>query len=91
MEYVSNTSPYDADALKQISVVCPEGKQLTGGGASVKSAIPNDTRLTIQESFPISNTTWNVTAVKQTSCNCDQYDWSVTSWAICVDIPAGQK
>ena len=85
LQRLSNTSGFDASLVKTVDVVCPAGKKVVGGGADINSSQPNDTKLSVQDSFPLSDNAWRVVAVKDSSCNCSDYPWGVTVWAICVD------
>ena len=55
--------------------------------SSTPLSLTRDTRLTLQESFPIPGKGWHVTAVSQSPCNCEKYEWQLTAWAICLQVP----
>jgi hypothetical protein len=50
-------------------------------------SLTRDTRITLQETFPIPDKAWHVTAVSQSACNCEKYTWQVTAWAVCLQLP----
>jgi hypothetical protein len=77
----------DTSNIKIIDVVCPAGKRVVGGGGDLNSSLQNDTRLALQDSFPINDVTWRVTAVKDNACNCPDYNWSFVAYAVCIDAP----
>ena len=68
---------------KDLTVYCPAGYSVLGGGASVDSASIDDKLLSVQESYPISDGSWQVRVVRTGNCDCFNYDWQVTAWAIC--------
>jgi hypothetical protein len=81
-------SANDPSNIKTLDVVCPAGKRVIGGGADLNSSVQNDTRLAIQDSYPIQDNIWRVVAVKDNACNCPDYNWSFIAYAVCVDAPA---
>ena len=55
--------------------------------ASTPVSISRDTRITLQETFPLPDKGWHITAVSQSACNCEKYAWQVTAWAVCLELP----
>ena len=55
--------------------------------AGAPISISRDTRITLQESFPLPDKGWHITAVSQSACNCEKYSWQVTVWAVCLQLP----
>ena len=84
-ERVSQKSVTNAQMVKQVSVECPKPKVATGGGASISSAVPDDPYIFIQQSYPSSDTTWTVSAVRMPISDTRPFNWSVTAWAVCVE------
>lgn len=84
-ERVNRKSPTNAEEAKTISVECPTGKIVTGGGASIDSALLDDPYIFMQQSYPSSDTVWTVTAVRMPISNNATVNWSVTVWAVCVE------
>ncbi len=80
-------SANDTNVIKVLDVVCPAGKRVVGGGADLSSSVQNDTRLAIQDSYPIEDNIWRVVAVKDNACNCPEYNWSFIAYAVCIDAP----
>lgn len=83
---ISRVSANNAQSVKLVSVECPTEMVVTGGGASVNSALLDDPYLMIQQSYPSSQSAWTVTAVRLPISNTVSVNWSVTAWAICVEI-----
>jgi hypothetical protein len=82
---VSNSSPNDATAIKEVNVQCPAGYILSGGGVDINGTADDDS-LAVQETYPSSDAIWHVRAAKIDTCNCgtDSQSWTVTAWAICI-------
>jgi hypothetical protein len=49
--------------------------------------IGRDTRISLQETFPLPGKGWHATAVSQSPCNCEKYEWQLTVWAVCLKLP----
>ena len=65
-----------------VSVTCPEGFVVTGGGASVTTASgAYDPTITLQASYPLSNNGWYAQAGRMVGGPGE--DWTLTVWAIC--------
>ena len=99
---VSKNSPMDSTLFKTAEAICPVDMIAVSGGAQISSSLmmsasmmsagqpvklDHDTHLLLQESFPSGDNAWRVTAVKDSTCNCERYDWMVTAWAICIAKP----
>ena len=81
----SNSSPSNATAYKgPVTVNCPSGKKLVGGGAVVVMPSGSKLRVALVSSGP-NNNGWAATAfeVVQTS-----EFWSLESHAICATVPS---
>jgi hypothetical protein len=87
---VAVPSGNDTNNIKILDVVCPAGKRVVGGGGDLNSSVQNDTRLALQDSYPINDVTWRVVAVKDNACNCPDYNWSFVAYAVCIDAPPPQ-
>ncbi len=84
---VSNTSDAALGACncnqpKSVSVSCPDGFVVVGGGASVQTVSGvYDPTLALQASYPVSNTGWMAQAGRIVGGPAE--DWTLTVWAIC--------
>jgi hypothetical protein len=78
---VNSAAAAAADTRVTANVSCPAGKVLLGGGGRVTT---NDTarKVSIQESYPSSTTTWTVVGVVQTTLAFGR-TMTVTPYAIC--------
>jgi hypothetical protein len=81
---VSGLQIYSAESptnstTKSVSVDCPDGKLLTGGGGVISHA----NRAQITSSWPNDANTWTVDALDDSGD-----DWSVLAYAICATVPA---
>lgn len=76
-EVVTAKTANSSNASKQISAVCPAGKQVIGGGGQLSGAVG----AVIALSIPVGQSSWSVFAYELVpTVNA----WAVTSYAICV-------
>jgi len=67
-------------ASKTVTVSCTGTKKIFSGGGEISATNNN---LSIQDSYPASDTEWSVTATETDSYSGN---WHVTAWAICAEI-----
>ncbi len=80
----------DCNQPKSVSVSCPAGFQVVGGGASVQTVSGvYDPTITLQASYPLSNTGWMAQAGRMVGGPAE--DWTLTVWAICVKPNLAKK
>ncbi|WP_328393560.1 hypothetical protein OHS70_03640 [Streptomyces sp. NBC_00390] len=68
------------DSICTITVSCPAGKVVTGGG--LDSAVLASSGLYVMETQPINDTTWSGTYRNATGITIN-----ITVWGVCVDAP----
>jgi hypothetical protein len=73
----------NSETAKQISVLCPDGKSVLGGGVNVD---PADPHVAVQESAPVGGDQqgWSARAI-EIGVGTDQ-DWSVSVYALCAAV-----
>lgn len=72
------TTPTDGTADKSITVFCPTGKKVLGGGSRILGNIGNTF---LQDTRPESELQWTVRAESQTG-----NPWSLTVYAVCASV-----
>jgi hypothetical protein len=77
VEIVSAQSAHDSDASHAVTLSCPAGKRVVGGGAEVYGATAN---AALDESFPLDSTRWYARAYE---VNATGDSWHVVAYAIC--------
>lgn len=83
VETVSALSIVDSSAAKVVSVICPTGKRLIGGGAALLLSGPDDPDfLALTANAPVDNVTWSARGI-ETSASSES--WQLTAHAICAD------
>ena len=77
LERVDATSPANSVTTRAMTVPCPTGKRLLGGGVRLNPVLP---QLAVQQSFPDDDNTYraSVREVTATASN-----WSLTVYAVC--------
>ncbi|MEZ4656344.1 MAG: hypothetical protein R2911_02120 [Caldilineaceae bacterium] len=80
------------DATKEISVQCPAGMKVFGGGVESNGPSSDDWITAVRASNPVGDDAWHVRVdawyarVSRTEdCNCED-GWSVIAWAICAEV-----
>lgn len=90
LQRLSESSAVDTRASKQVTVECPAGSLAIGGGASTKSALADDPYILIQQNYPDSDSSWNVSAARLTISDTSRVSWSVSAWVICAEVAGGE-
>ncbi len=87
--HVSAATGYDGARHKAVDAVCPNSSAVVGGGFNVDGPGADNWVVTVQESYPVNGNVWHVEAKSTPLCDCGDADnaWSVTAWAVCVDVP----
>ena len=78
-ERLSAVSATNNTDSKSVSVNCPAGKRLLGGGGLTSNA-----DVYIYASFPFDDDTWTVGAMEESLPGPTA--WDVTAWAICAAV-----
>jgi hypothetical protein len=80
-ERVDATSPSNSTTTRTMTVACPTGKRLLGGGVRLNPALA---QLVVQQSFPDNDNVYraSVREVTATALN-----WSITVFAVCAVAP----
>jgi Collagen triple helix repeat (20 copies) len=78
VEIVSAASAFTADNLKSVSVTCPAGKVVLGGGGTPGQL----DAATLVGSFPLSTSAWTVIAVEAAGFS-DTLRWMLVVSAVC--------
>jgi len=78
LEIVSAVTATDSSTPKSITVTCPAGKRVVGGGARVTGASPGDTGVT--EAYPGNPTQW-ITVARELDPVTGS--WTLTAYAFC--------
>jgi hypothetical protein len=78
-ERVSAVSATNNTDTKSVSVDCPAGKKLLGGGGVTSHA-----DVYIYASYPVDDDTWTVSASEESLST--PTTWAVTAWAICASV-----
>ena len=78
------TSAAQSDNSQTQDVTCPAGKSVLGGGYQIARTDPSD-KVVATESYPVSSTTWRVTAelIASTPGPGPTGTWTVTAIATC--------
>jgi hypothetical protein len=86
-QIVSDVSLFDSSTSKQFGVLCPTGKQVIGGGASIFPSLadPNwyTAPLVLRDSVPSDGDGWFARATEIGTYN---YEWDLTVYAICANV-----
>lgn len=83
LEVVTADSGFRTAAAIDVTADCPEGKQVIGGGFSIRSADAGD--LNVQVSAPIASNRWGVSVFTADFPNTFP-DWAVRAIAICAYV-----
>ena len=78
-ERLSAVSATNSTDGKTVSVDCPAGKRLLGGGGLTSNA-----DVYIYASYPFDDDTWTVSAIEDSLPT--PTTWNVTAWAICASV-----
>jgi hypothetical protein len=80
-ERVEATSPSNSTTTRTMTVACPTGKRLLGGGVRLNPVLA---QLAVQQSFPDNDNVYraSVREVTATALN-----WSITVFAVCAVAP----
>ena len=80
-ERVDATSPSNSTSTRTMTVACPTGKRLLGGGVRLNPVLA---QLAVQQSFPDDDNVYraSVREVTATALN-----WSITVFAVCAVAP----
>jgi len=86
LEIVRGSTSYDSTDEKRVSVSCPAGKRLTGGGGGAwgRAMIWTPGNVMLVASDPVSDTTW-VTAAREIVPTDEE--WYLRVQAICAQVP----
>lgn len=79
LEIVSGVSATDSSTPKSVTLNCPAGKRVIGGGARATGASPGD--LGVTEAYPASATQW-ITLARELDPVAGS--WTLTAYAFCV-------
>jgi hypothetical protein len=77
VERIDTSSPNNSTSPKVLSITCPAGKRLIGGGARVNGGSP---KVALWASFPDND---NVYRANASETDAFIPSWSLTVWAIC--------
>jgi hypothetical protein len=80
LQIVGVESPSSSSSSRNVTVTCPAGKQLVGGGAEVIGASGD---VALDESYPNTQTTWIARAYE---VNATADNWSLAAYAICAQV-----
>jgi hypothetical protein len=80
LETVNATSAVNSTTTRTMSMACPSGKRLIGGGARLNGVFPT---VAIQRSFADNDNTWTAQAREMTP---NAGSWSLTAFAICAVV-----
>jgi hypothetical protein len=80
-EQVSAESPQNSAAPKNVTVACPTGKVVIGGGVELSG--PGRARVTVTENKPTGNNTWEAEAYEAVATGAG---WKVVVHAICATV-----
>ena len=81
---VNNTSAVHSGSDKSVTVNCPSGTIITGGGASLIFSGFESSRVSLTESYPSSATSWTATAKEVLG---SRSSWGIRAFAICAQQP----
>jgi hypothetical protein len=92
LEMAQDSTVSDSNSPKALTVDCPAGKQLVGGGANIRGAglFPPSINAAITDSGPLepflgptSTTSWRASAAEYAA---DADNWTLTVYAYCADL-----
>jgi hypothetical protein len=82
-EQVSAESPQSSAAPKNVTVTCPTGKVVIGGGVELSG--PGRARVTVTENKPSGDNAWEAEAYEAVGT---QAVWKVVVHALCANVAA---
>jgi hypothetical protein len=90
---VTDSTPMDGEYEKAVTVMCPDGHVVTGGGFEINAVETDDLVISVQDSFPTldqqgwsaSAAAWSLRVGRPSACNCDE-NWQLVVWAICAEL-----
>jgi hypothetical protein len=77
LERIEATSPTSSAATRAMSIACPAGKRLFGGGVRLNPVLA---QLAVQQSFPDNDNTYRANVREMTATAAQ---WSITAFAVC--------
>jgi len=77
-EVVQQSTAAAASRSQAITVNCPAGKVVLGGGGSTSG----DSGAVVTQSYPVGSASWSLTATTPTGTS----DWQLTGYAICANV-----
>ena len=77
LERVEVTSPSNSTTTRAMSIACPTGKRLFGGGVRLNPVLP---QLAVQQSYPDNDNTYRANVRELTATAAA---WSITVFAVC--------
>lgn len=85
-EVVQRSTSYDSSPDKDVSVTCPEGKRLVGGGGGAwgRARIWSPTHVALTANDPVDDRTW---VVKARETEPKDEEWFLEVRAFCAAIP----
>ena len=89
---VINMTETNNASTKEVTVQCPAGEIVMGGGARVEGPADERWQTTLRETYPSSESSWHVRVDawsahigQDVDCNCDD-TWKVTAYAVCGSV-----
>lgn len=79
MERVEATSPSNSTSTRTMTVACPTGKRLLGGGVRLNPLL---SQLAVQQSFPDNDNIYRASVRETTATGAN---WSITVFAVCAN------
>ena len=79
LERVEATSVSNSAPTRVLTMTCPAGKRLLGGGVRLNPVLP---QLAVQQSFPDNDNTYRASVREMTGTGLN---WSITVFAICAN------
>jgi hypothetical protein len=80
-ERVDATSPSNSTTTRTMTVACPTGKRLLGGGVRLNPVLA---QLAVQQSFPDNDNVYRASVREITATGLN---WSITVFAVCAVAP----
>jgi hypothetical protein len=84
LQRVSAASASTSDDPKTVTVTCPAGKRVVGGGANLEGVGSTD-GVALRDTYPTSDTTWRADAYET---DPTPSAWSLEAWALCATVAA---